>query len=381
MQRLRGRLRLLSTSGKKGGDDGLPEGFASILSAAEDLQGKSAAEPPHKTPKNAHQKRDVRQTATPKATVSPSSVLSLPYILNKDFVSKLDIRAVQQSSAIFAQLSTNTQSANSNSRAEYLPWKDQVKRNTQALVPGELLVTGHEHHFMNGYFLSRFKSITGNILSRRVTKLSSKQQRKVARAIKTAEHIGILPLTAKFLPPFENDLPGQDLSNPLPGHYRVQPRERDELRYMAPLDHQAGTSDPALSRDLTFRPRRVLRKLNNKEKLHKEDARLETIRPILGLPDVDELWSRSDLAEYIRTHRKIAIPAHSHSLMDLKFEAAAAKVHMMTESDIETYLNEIGMDCDDCQSRRQYLARVNLLLCAFEEYCLDEMGPYLGNLL
>ncbi|MCB0311248.1 MAG: 30S ribosomal protein S18 [Bdellovibrionales bacterium] len=47
--------------------------------------------------------------------------------------------------------------------------------------------------YKDAAMLSRFVSERGRILSRRLTGLSAYNQRKVAKAIKRAQHLGLLP--------------------------------------------------------------------------------------------------------------------------------------------------------------------------------------------
>jgi len=66
--------------------------------------------------------------------------------------------------------------------------------------PSRLERQGKEIHFMNLWFLSRFVSPFGNILPRRRTGLSAKKQRRLARYIKRAKAIGLMPYLTKYSP-------------------------------------------------------------------------------------------------------------------------------------------------------------------------------------
>nr|UXE30942.1 ribosomal protein S18 [Ostreobium quekettii] len=50
-------------------------------------------------------------------------------------------------------------------------------------------------NYKNIFLLRKYISIEGKILPRRLTNLSSKQQRKMSRAIKIARIMGLLPFT------------------------------------------------------------------------------------------------------------------------------------------------------------------------------------------
>eukprot|EP00511_Aplanochytrium_stocchinoi_P002584 CAMPEP_0204829528 /NCGR_PEP_ID=MMETSP1346-20131115/7754_1 /ASSEMBLY_ACC=CAM_ASM_000771 /TAXON_ID=215587 /ORGANISM="Aplanochytrium stocchinoi, Strain GSBS06" /LENGTH=398 /DNA_ID=CAMNT_0051959409 /DNA_START=310 /DNA_END=1506 /DNA_ORIENTATION=- len=64
--------------------------------------------------------------------------------------------------------------------------------------PRRLIQTGMEIHPLNTWFLSRFLSPTGKILSRRETGLNAKTQRKVAKAIKASRQLGLMPVTTRI---------------------------------------------------------------------------------------------------------------------------------------------------------------------------------------
>ena len=50
--------------------------------------------------------------------------------------------------------------------------------------------------YKNVQLLKRYTSDTGKILPRRITMATAKQQRKIAKAIKTARHMALLPYTS-----------------------------------------------------------------------------------------------------------------------------------------------------------------------------------------
>jgi ribosomal protein S18 len=86
---------------------------------------------------------------------------------------------------------------------------------SKPLRPSALVVTGTEAHFMNPWFLSRFVTVSGQIMDRKRSGLSAKQQRALAREIKKARHLGLLPFIQKYLPAIDMDIPDQVLRNPL----------------------------------------------------------------------------------------------------------------------------------------------------------------------
>jgi small subunit ribosomal protein S18 len=51
--------------------------------------------------------------------------------------------------------------------------------------------------YLNPKFLSRFTNDQGKVLPRRITGVSAYQQRKIARAIKYARHLALVPFVAQ----------------------------------------------------------------------------------------------------------------------------------------------------------------------------------------
>jgi len=70
-------------------------------------------------------------------------------------------------------------------------------------------------HYMNGWFLSRFINVAGLIMKRKHSGLNAKQQRKMAKEVKRARQLGLLPIVHRYMPGIDANLPGQALRNPL----------------------------------------------------------------------------------------------------------------------------------------------------------------------
>jgi len=81
--------------------------------------------------------------------------------------------------------------------------------------PAELIINGREMHYMNGWFLSRFINVAGMIMKRKHSGLNAKQQRKMAKEVKRARQLGLLPIVHRYMPGIDANLPGQALRNPL----------------------------------------------------------------------------------------------------------------------------------------------------------------------
>ena len=81
--------------------------------------------------------------------------------------------------------------------------------------PSRLMVTGKEIHPFNTWFLTRFMTPMGKIMPRRLTGLSVRKQKKLARAIKTARQFGLIPTVGRYDPRLYADLETAQPDTPL----------------------------------------------------------------------------------------------------------------------------------------------------------------------
>ena len=94
--------------------------------------------------------------------------------------------------------------------------------------PVRLEKTGFEIHFTNVWFLSRFITPMGKIMTRRQTGFSVKKQKKLAQAIKRARNVGFLPFLFRYHEGPLETLEGEENHNPLsaPLSNQQQPRSK-----------------------------------------------------------------------------------------------------------------------------------------------------------
>lgn len=69
--------------------------------------------------------------------------------------------------------------------------KRQVRKKQNPLRKSRII------DYLNPKFLSRFTNDQGKVLPRRITGVSAYQQRKIARAIKYARHLALVPFVAQ----------------------------------------------------------------------------------------------------------------------------------------------------------------------------------------
>lgn len=69
--------------------------------------------------------------------------------------------------------------------------RNQPKKRVNPLKKSRLI------DYLDGKFLSRFTNDQGKILPRRITGVTALQQRRLARAVKYARHLAILPFVAQ----------------------------------------------------------------------------------------------------------------------------------------------------------------------------------------
>jgi len=243
------------------------------------------------------------------------------------------------------------------------PFWERNKR-VQAIAashkPAELIKTGKELHFMNGFFLSRFVSDGGKILPRSKSGLTAKQQRQLAREIRKARQIGIIPIMQKFLPSFEANLPTQNMSNPLAGKWKPLP-------FMKEFSAALGVNDEEISREQAAE---IIKQA--KDEIQAERDFQGEIK--LGLAEIDQLKTTRELIDFLVQNRKY-VP-ELFSAARLRFRAAEAVFSKMAPADIRSFLEQRGAEVSDCTKDEQYFLRVKQYLHAFEEQMFPESKMY-----
>lgn len=227
--------------------------------------------------------------------------------------------------------------------------------------PVELIKTGKEIHFMNGFFLTRFISDGGKMLPRFKTGLNARQQRKVAKEVRKARQLGVIPIMQKFLPAFEANLPGQMLDNPLAGVWKPSP-------FKAKRD-AAGSNvqgDTLTREEITELSRQI------KEEVEAEKEFQPEIK--FGLPAVDDLKSEKELQEMILSAKK-SVP-EIYSLNRLRFRAVEAALTKMSTAEIRSFLDSKGADMSDCSKDEHISFRAMQYLNAFEEHVFHDSKTY-----
>jgi small subunit ribosomal protein S18 len=73
----------------------------------------------------------------------------------------------------------------------FRPNKRTVKKKNNPLKKSRII------DYLNPKFLSRFTNDQGKVLPRRITGVSAYQQRRIARAIKYARHLALVPFVAQ----------------------------------------------------------------------------------------------------------------------------------------------------------------------------------------
>jgi ribosomal protein S18 len=260
-------------------------------------------------------------------------------------------------------LSDETQDANKDAAqppAEEPFWERNKRAAAIAALhkPVELIKTGREIHFMNGFFLSRFISDGGKMLPRFKSGLNAKQQRKVAREVRKARQLGIIPIMQKFLPSFEANLPGQALPNPLAGVWKPLPfRKKGEIV----------KEDDRLSREQIAQLVRDVEEEIEAEKEFQPEIKL-------GLPEIDELKTEKDLLQYLQDGKK-NIP-EIYSVNRLRFRATEIALSKMSTGELRTFLERNGADMSDCSKDEHISLRVRQYLQAFEEHVFRDSKVY-----
>lgn len=217
--------------------------------------------------------------------------------------------------------------------------------------------TGNEIHFMNGFFLSRFISPAGKILRRVKTGLNAKQQRRVAKAIKKARNLNILPSMERFLPTFEMDLPNQTMPNPLAPPMLEYVGWEPEPEIVSVLRREFGSKlgggmSPSAKRE------------------EASDALVYT-----GLDEVDRLDSIAETVQFIESlGGEIAdssIKLTFGSLNEAKLAALSKRVKSMGEAELKAYITSQDGDISDCVDKAGLELRVNDLLQAAKRKWVD----------
>jgi len=220
--------------------------------------------------------------------------------------------------------------------------------------PADLIKTGKEIHFMNGFFLSRFISDGGKILPKWRTGLNSRQQRLISKEIRKARQVGTLPIMQKYLPTFDSNLPGQALLNPLAGVVKKWKRvnDTDGVGY---TDEQIVTLWKAAEEEIKF------------------EATLDFVVKF-GIPAVDNLKTVEDLRNYMYA-KTVWIPV-MYTSNRLRFRIAEAELDRMPLEELNSYLTARSVDFSDCMTEPQVRLRAKQYLRAFEEHALSDSKSY-----
>jgi ribosomal protein S18 len=258
---------------------------------------------------------------------------------------------------------TPTATASSSSGPGGLPfWEINKRKETiqASFKPVQLIKTGKEIHFMNGYFLTRFISDGGKILPRWRTGLTSKQQRKLTREIQKARQLGIIPIMQKYLPGFEADLPNQTLPNPLAGLWKPTTEWKDP--YTAAIEQaEAHLGD--------------LQKFTEacEDELEQESA-IE-FQITFGLDQVDSLKTEDELVKLLKTSEENLMPP-MYSLVRLRFRAADAALDSLPTAELKQFLERLGGDVSDCVDDDDLYFRAHQYVDAFEDQLLADSSSY-----
>ena len=220
--------------------------------------------------------------------------------------------------------------------------------------PAELVVTGKEIHFMNGFFLTRFISDGGKILPRRRTGLTSKQQRKLAHEVRKARQIGIIPIMQKFLPGFEATLDRQAIPNPFEGLLSIPRRENKESA--SPRDKEDTTKSLNTARSEIAAERAV------------------PVKITFGVPEIDNLVSEEELTQFLRQFR-MPVP-QLYSTGRLRFRAIEAWLYGSAPEVVREFLAKSKAEMTDCTKDDHYLIRALQYVHVFEEHVFRDSKVY-----